>query len=722
MNKFKKFLLFCMSFVLAFSFLIAPFPIFKKNNTKIATSANNLIDENVLNYVTIATDGQTLTQNEIKNVDTNSDNKEDTSYVFANRTVTLVFQPLKYSYSTTFDRTLFYETVDDTSIRLQKLPSGEFPSTFEFEETTYSYQITDGNKLTIKNEETSSSFSESQFVSFNDIDDTRIITLITSYTLKTSAPDTTFEFIPSNSLTNSQKLSYTINFKRPIVDFKIDSVTNFTCEGLDIGETPYINSKIEKELSYEKVNLQFTNNDYTETNPLYFDINHDGFIYTFKLFSKNIDDKDYLFVEYFDEQKSKNNRSLATKLNEDGTVINDKDNKPVTKYFGHTTEFNTFSINFTTTGRYELRVYDETYLLNLKDYNFYTTSFYIKSSDSLNSNSAFKNAYAILQNYDSEGQLLDYIVSGSTQNNNVKIILKNLSFYFENDEAITNFTPTENIPDLNVVEFIKTTLSGSLNIPVSTYYNISTLKEMLESSPDFILECSDDAFYEIIIYQYEKNEDNTYKVKDKTSYQFTIVKQPKISFTVFEVDENNDRIEIPGTAKFKTIIREAEIPYVTVPVEYKINIDSQMEFETTFRYPNDIKTHPLDKTYLNEYTINYAMQSVKMEQVDVKDKETGDVIDALGIKFMGIGDISVKVTLNSVTTEYKVKSGDTLEFIGYGTYSVSMEDSMGTLGTAIFKYTKPVSTSTIILIVLVGVIALAIVLFIISSRGKLKTR
>ena len=132
------------------------------------------------------------------------------------------------------------------------------------------------------------------------------------------------------------------------------------------------------------------------------------------------------------------------------------------------------------------------------------------------------------------------------------------------------------------------------------------------------------------------------------------------------------------------------------------------------------KTFTLGKTYLNEYTINYAMQAVKIEKVDVL--INGEPSKLLGIKIQGIGDIEVEVTVNSQTQKFTIQSGDVLEFDGYGKYSVSVKDSMGTTGALVIDYSKPVSMSAVIMIVLVGVIVLAIVLFVIASRGKMKTR
>ncbi|MBQ8212315.1 MAG: hypothetical protein IJZ27_07300, partial [Treponema sp.] len=132
------------------------------------------------------------------------------------------------------------------------------------------------------------------------------------------------------------------------------------------------------------------------------------------------------------------------------------------------------------------------------------------------------------------------------------------------------------------------------------------------------------------------------------------------------------------------------------------------------------KTFTLGKTYLNEYIINYAMQAVKIEKVDIV--ENGETLKVLGVKFQGVGDIEVEVTVNSQVQKHTLKSGDTLKFENYGIYSFSIKDSMGTTGTLVIDYSKPVSTSAFILIVLVGVLVLAIVLFIVASRGKMKTR
>lgn len=764
----KRISLICMSFMLAFSFLVSFFPSMPKKSTNKASAASTtvseiqLIDKNVFEYVTLSIAGKTLETDNIKSVDTNNDGKADTSYIITKDTTTISFKPLKYNYILAFESSLFYNNTFESDVIEKDQASSTFPSKFTVNDTEYNYQISGDGKISIYENNSRVNIGQSDLIKLVDIDEnSKKFVFTKSYTLKSEATDTSFTFSVSSS-NNTNATTYKLNFVRPILDFETDDVTLFTCTGLDIGDEPFTNEKIQRELSYENVKLEFTNNNYTKTNPLYFNINHNGFIYTFKLYSEN----EYLFVEYYDEQRQGSNnaqknhdQSLATILNENGSV-----KTPVYKILNG--DFNKFSINFDTTGRYEIEVYDSTYLLlknqrqiieneiinekgekeketiiiepeeNGINYNYYSTSFYIKTKETAgNSSSAYDNAYVIMQSYEdvedentktTTRNLLDYIVSESTQNDSVQVTIKNLNYYFENDEFIKNFTPTETLKDLNIVEFTKATLPGSANLPVTTYYTLSDLKEMFskQTSKDktLTINCTDDAVYEIVINRYTYNE-TTHKIEkiydDNHKYQFTIVKQPRTYYTVANVDEYNDPTEINGE---KNTLYYADTPYVTKPQSYKININKDMTFKSKFdSTPNDeYNSTVLSKTYLNEYTINYAMQAVKIEQVEFGDNSENK--GKLGINFLGVGDITVNITVNSVTTTYVVKSGETLAFEAYGIYTVSIEDSMGTVGTSIIDYSKPTSISAVILIVLVGIIALAVVLFILASRGKVKTR
>lgn len=781
MRNFKKLSLICMTIVLAFSFLISPFP--KKAQNKTTTAADNeiqLIDNNVLKYVTISTADKVLTTENFKTVDTNNDNKLDTSYIIANKTITIEFKPLEYSYSVEFNNDYFYETSDKITLR-KEADDLAFPNTFPYKDQEYSYSISASadKTVTVRNAKTNSSVTASKLIKITDDENIRTITIITSYTLKANAPNTTLKFSASSSNVSLATTKYVLNFERPIVDFKTKNIAYFVAyfDNQEISDNVFKNNSLQDELSYENVKMQITNNNYTENNPLYFEINHNGFIYTFKLYNKEIGDpaQKLLFVEYYDEQRSNNNTSLATKLSEEGNV-----ETPVSA-FNDDGSNNMFSIDFNKTGRYEISIYDSTYLLlknqpeivekeivnekgekeiiteivepedNEYNYNLFKTSFYIKTKDDAGSseNAAFKNVYVTMQSYDDDNNVLDYIVSKATNkivdasgeinnrnddteitptlNSNVQIRIKNLLYYFDNDEVVKNFTPVATQEELYLVEFKKTIFTSSSHKPQSKLYSKEELKKLASNNGDITINCEDDAFYEIIIYRY----DNRYKIVEENVYQFTIVKQPKTIYTYFKVNDKNDPI-IGSDGKKETDNYETNTPYQTETRNYKININSVMEF-STFMCDQSFETMEVDniqelarssfdlsKTYLNEYSITYAMQAVAIEEVEFGEDSEDE--GKLGLKFLGIGDIIVKVTVNSVTTTYNVKSGDVLAFEEYGTYSVSIEDSIGTFDTKTFKHSKPVSTSAIILVALIGVIVLAVALFVISSRGRVKTR
>lgn len=778
MRNFKKLSLICMSIVLAFSFLISPFPRTTKNLT--TTAADNeiqLIDNNVLNYVTISIADKVLTTDNLKHVDSDNDGKLDTSYIIANNSITLEFKPLEYSYSTNFSSisSNFY-TPDPVKIELTKeADEAAFPNTFTYKEQEYTYSISSINgEITVRNNKNNTSISGSELISINDDGNKRTISIITSYTLKAEAPNTKFKFSANSSNAALSTIEYALNFERPVVNFFTKNIAYFVAYGQDMNDQILKNNKLQDELSYENVKMQLTNNNYTENNPLYFEINHNGFIYTFKLYNKEISSQKLLFVEYYDDQRKANNISLATKLDEEGNVSGE----PVLAFNADGTS-NMFSFNFNKTGRYEVSIYDSTYLLlknqreivetevvnedgtketkitiiepedNKFNYNFFNTSFYIKTTDEEDTNAAFKNAYVTMQSYDDENNILEYIVSKATNqvadeqgefnnvkgdteitptlNNNVQIKVKNLLYYFENDEVVKNFTPIETQKELNLVEFRKTIFTSSSHKPESKLYSKQELQKLISEDGDLTINCEDDAFYEIIIYRY----DSHYKLVEQNIYQFTIVKQPKTVYTYFKVDANHDPI-LNDEGKKETDDYETKLLYQTEPIDYSININSSMDFsifmcdksfdELTISQFQDLTYNSvnLSKTYLNEYTITYAKQAVSIEEVEFGEDSENE--GKLGLQFFGIGEIIVKVTVNSVTTTYVVKSGDTLAFEEYGTYSVSIEDSLGTFNTLVFKHSKPINTSAIILVVLVGVIALAVVLFIISSRGKVKTR
>lgn len=769
MSKFKKFSLFCLSAVLALTFLITSFPLGKPKATKQTTSAvgSQLVDNNMFNYIKLSIAGKPLTTENIKSVDTNDDGKADTSYIITNDKVTLTFNPLKYSYKADFNNAYFSTSASDY-IESDKIPKGDdgnFPLSFTINGTEYTYQVMEEGKVSIKPKNSSVTLVQTaDFVKIIDTENTRKLRFIVRYALNAEADISiaTFGFTASTTNATANGVSYSLNFMRTVQDFdENDPFVYFTFTYPDAdSETPAQKYNVD-ETSYENLKLEFQNNDYTEINPLYFNINYNGFVYTYKLYSKEINSAEYLFVDYYDEQRQNtssgkiNDKSLATEYDSKTNQFGDR---VVTKYKSGT-EFNKFTIDFKYTGRYEIEIYDSTYLLlgeNSQDenrdkisYNYYSTSFYIKTKEGVvgGSSSAYDNAYAIMQSYDDNRNFLDYIVSTSTQNTNVQITVKNLAYYLEKDEVFSTIgdedkldelkITQEDLEQLDIIKFTKGTLLGSTNEPDNKFYTFADIKELFQNSSskekNFTLNCEDDGIYAIYIYKYEFiSERNTLGEIESTrivksaerEYQFTIVKKPKISYTVYEVNGDNDPIKDSTTGAYKTKLHEATTPYKTVAETYKINIDDTMEFSWFFSGNTDTSyNETLEKTYLNTYTINYAMQMVLAERVTIYEEGSNqNERKVLGLRFYGVGNITVNVTLNSNTTNYNLSSGSTLIFEDYGVYKVSITDSMGTSESYTFSYKKPVSVSAIIMIVLVCVIVLVIVLFVISSRGKVATR
>lgn len=719
MKKLKKILLFGMILVFAL-----PFFLFNVKPKDKASAADPVI-HNI--YATISVSGQTLQASSLNTVD-------GITYITTNSATTITFDYLTYNYKVTLSDPNNFHT-NTVDVVLEKDPvSGEFPSHFELDENIYQYSISEGyviiyrsNNPVIAGTTPTLHSNYGDLVSYTETESVRTITFIKSYTLDELSPTSFVRYCVYRHQTEvsgdpTKNDDLVVMFDRPVVNFSSSDAISFECVGLDVGANPFVDTKIPREHSYANVKLSFTNNDYTEGNPLYFDINHNGFIYTYKLFSKNIDDKDLLFVEYYDEQRPKNNKSLATELFENGEL-----KTAVYKYVGATTAFNEFLIDFNKTGRYEIAVYDSTYVLGLENNNYYSTSFYIKNESA--ENTAFENVYVIFQTLEDDGTPIDYVVSESTLNNDVKITIKNLPFYFEKDTLIE---------DTDVVlDYTVTTFGGSSNIPTTTSYTKTQLEEMLNEDGDLVMIVSEDAFYEFTLYQYHiENEirvkgGHTYHpttgeiIKNyQQDYNFSVVKAPKTSFTKYKVNEEYE-VEYDANGNPRTETKEATIPFQVIR-DYGNYRNIKSKLSISFSFTTDAVVRDavvLDKAYINNYYIDYAMQEVAVTQYDVYD-DSDKVIDQLNLRFSGIGDITVTIKVNGKTSTQVLTSetGFDLIFKEYGKYSVTFTDSMGTLGTGEFDYQKPPNTSSTLLIVFSCILVGGIVAFVLVSRGKMKTR
>ncbi len=677
-----------------------------------ASAADEVKELEIFKYITISQQGQMIKTANIKTID-------NSAYIIANGTVTISINPIAYNYyfENSLDSSNYYPITWSTTLTKDG-STGSYPLSFVYNNTTYYYRtINESHILNIYNSDPSGSITLaptvttqlSSVISYTDNNDneTRTITLITGYAYKNLSDTSDFRFAIR---TSSSTRNYSINFSKPVVKFANaeNPIVRFTCDGLDAGDGVYIENTIRREQVYLNVQIDFLNNNYTETNPLFFDINYNGFIYTFELYSKEYNSSEYLFVNYIDTEKESNNKYLASALISDGAdgfVLDTS--TAISKLNG--TDFNLFSLLFNQTGRYDIKIYDSTYVYGLNNANFYNTSFYIKDKTV----TAFENIYIISQTYDDENNPIEYIVSTSTLNYNVLTTIKNLKNLGVGADG--NPILLENVIDK--IEVRKTTFGGSSNIPTKTTYSVEDVKKQLETSDDFTLLFTDDAYYEVTIYK-----------KDSSSYiyyEYTIVKHAKTTFSVPQVDENGQPIFENGKQKLDTY--EASKPYKTEIINYDKNILSTMTLVTKFSIDDSaIRSQLLDKTFINRYTISYGMEQVSIEKIEIEvsddEKKTEDKLD---LQFKGVGTLIVRVTFNNQTTEYELnyeKGNSTLTFTEYGTYHVYLVDSMGTSQSATFSLDKKLNFSAILLIVLSCIIVAVIALFVIRARGKVATR
>lgn len=709
MKYIKKLCYVCLFVFMLTFFANIVFP--AKNNIK--SSFAETLNNSVFQYISISKDGQKLSSENFKTID-------NETYIISNGSISVNLNPLAYNYdfSDGINQSFYFldtKTTTITATENETTQEYEYPQSFEFKNVTYYYRVDQSNNvLRIYKENPSEkptvtpivNSKDSTVISFSDNEETheRTFYFTLSITLKPSASDNSLSF----ALRSSSVRHYTLNFMRPIVKFANaeNPIVEFNCSGLDAGTFDQDNT-ITPELSYTNVKINFLNNNYTEGNPLYFDINYNGFVYNFELYSKLIDGTELLFVNYKDSENADNNEYLATAMISDGTnLVVDSFNK-ILKMNGE--NFNIFSLVFDKTGRYEISFYDSTYVYGLSEPNYYSSSFYIKDETM----SAFDNIYIIAQTYDEDNNPIEYIVSTSTLNYSVKATIKNLTnLGYSGGNAI-------NLEDiLEKVEVKKTTFGGSSNIPTKTNYSATEILAKLNSNNDYELFFDEDAYYQITIYQ--KNSTNT------IYYDFTIIKHAKTTFSIPLTDSNGQPIlDSNGNQKIDTY--EAKVPYKTEIINYSKNILSAMNIKTYFSINSvAVREKHLDKTFTNKYTISYGMQQVLIEQYEPeKDDDDKDKTVTLNIRIKGVGELRVYVTLDGKTTEYALNSEkglDTLEFTDYGTYTIRVVDSMGTESTKLFTLKKSLNFSAIALIILSSIVVGAVVLFILISRTKVKTR
>ena len=691
----------------------------------------------ISNYFTISMNKKTLGTENVKIVAPSLGENATRIYIFENGAATINFKPLEYRYSINPSSSSGNFTKNIRTITIPKNPDGSLDSSrysFKYRQTaydtefTYYFQINDGEIYIYRNSDYSytslivSSTSSPDFVSFDDSSEDNIeIYLTESYSLKTVTDSNSIEFPFNAYRENGVPDSFNIIFERPSINFsnKNEEIVEFECSKNSWGDKTEVDGWLSTESSFNELKLKFLNSkyNYTEDVPLYFKINFNGFNYFFKLFIEG----DNLFVNYY---PNVNNISAYA---EDESVVNLATRRSGENIIEGMTSKNDFSMLFNYRGRYALEIFDDTYILNMSNANYYSTSFYIKN-ESETKQSQFDNIYIISQIFYDEtvevpstvegeepttvtNHYSEYIVNTSTQNHSVKTTVKNLidpDSSFELKDIVRYITVGETLYGTNVD--ITNLTNYTYYVPRGTTYPYEKDIEKVQSTSntkevkvewlddfikdgDFEFDSIEDGLYNIVVYATDEVGSNK-----KIEYSFKVVTKAKATFTVNGVPHS-----APENFKLFTENYNETIP----------NMD-QLQFKIKYGEIERGETTKLEKVYENNYSVSYGRQLVSLTAHIEK--------DFIEFTCQGVGELTVEVTFADETVPYALQSGERLTFYEYGTYTVKITDSMGTTDTQTFKLSKKLNTSSIILIVLSSAILIVIVVFVLISRSKPKTR
>lgn len=626
-------------------------------------------DSGLFNLISLSRENQKLTLDDI----VQSDGK---SYIYSNSPVSISLHAYNTSYKLDFGEYASNFSKSTESVLIAPDADGKYPSTIELYGKSYYIDIRNTTVNIYSSNPTlqtvspiTSSASSTELESTKDGSDVITLTYTTKYTFngknlsQLKINNYLLHFVPSS-----------INFadnKEPIVNFKAFGIG---------GALNYDDSQIPNEQQFSSVQIDFISNAYTELNPLYFNINYNGFIFNFMLYSKVYETENLLFVNYIDNNEI---HYLATSL-----ILDENKNLIPQSNSKLDANSETFTLIFKNTGRYSIEIFDKTYETNCPNPNYFETSFYIVKESS----SAFNNVYIIGQSYDDDNIPIEYIVSSSTINYNVKIAIKNL---------VIDSSSLENM--IEKVEIAKAIFGASDNDPIYTTYTAQETQNMIVDG-DLIFNFSEDAYYRIRVY--EKNNLNSY-----VEFTFTIIKQAKTSMKIKTGPNDDDYEKHEATTPFKEEIIDYEF---VIPAEIKLMI------KFTSVTPSEDTT--LNKSYKNKYKIRYGMQQVAVEKVPVLDDDGNEITTSLQLKFYGVGQIEVEIEFDGEIKNYSIQSTETLTFTEYGVYNVKVVDSMGTVGTYSYEIKKSLNTSAIVLIILSVLLVSMIVAFVLISRAKIKTR
>lgn len=680
MKLLKRFSFFSLLFLMSIGLFIGFFSTQKSSSVYAA----NLGFE-YENYLSI-TSNTALTTNNIK------DNGNNTYSIIANNTICFIPNVFDYHFDISQSSLTNFSLSYSSPITLTE-DIGEFNISYLGNTTTYYYEIK-SNKLNIYTSELRSQSPSS--LKLSDVDNnydkairynnlTREMTYITSIVCDLTQ-SSEYQMILKVYGKNSNR-TITFNITKPITKFahQEEPILKFNCTGIDAGnsQSGFNSTWLPSERIYKSVTIEFFKN-YTQNNPLFFNINYNGFVYYYKIYTLD----SQLFFEYIDEKASKTNTYSI--------------------FEGLLTELNPIDITFDKIGRYEIEVYDLTFDTSLtaqeninNNANYYSTSFYIYDNTK-----TYENIYFVAESL-KNGEHLEYIVTSSTTtatlNNDIKVTFKNLYFLSESDFQKIKIVVT------------KTTYTASISSEKYTYtYDQSALmQQCYNNQTDFYLIFEDDARYNIALY-YDNN------ATAFSSSNYDVVKQPK---TLFQVGTEGD--------DYYDSYIETE-PYKKTEKTYSVPLSSQIELNISYFNTDGIKVKDLaenstfNKTYLNKFTIFFGISQINIERYTRIINEGNNKTEAttLDIKINAVGSATVTVSYNGKITNYFFEENENkiLSFSDYGDYNIYVVDEMGTSASAYFSYQKSLNTSAILLIVLSLVIVLAIVIFIIISRARVQTR
>lgn len=722
MKNIKKLVFFAMVFIMSIGFFqVINISNSNKNTNAAPVTPTVTYEKDVLSYMNINTNGQNLSSNNISINDTGV-------YVLANDSITINLKPFSVRYGYSTEESAYKDYYTNTKRIVIDTTSEDYEKSFEYNGKTYYFEILTRNITGSRPTEITTvrymAFYENKplqaaattaimttlntdIINYYENTDNITIEIVESFSLKTSdlIKSSNFEILVYKSAQASIPVTCKVTFLKSIVRFANaeNPVVEFSTYKNRDPETTLYNYQetdnwLQKEQTFSKVDLSFLNSqyEYSEDNPLYFNINFNGFVYKYTMFSKD----ENLYVRYVDEIGEKENQ-LATSVDLSKIV----------------TSHTNFSMIFTYRGRYFVEIYDSTYVFGFKTPNYYSTSFYVKD-DSSDPSLLFDNIYVLAQTIDEESNPIDYIVNGATLNNNVTASVKNLSGFADGitisdiasriDITYTEFGNSDNLPNTtryylkNEEEIDISQENNGKMVIVDRFYLQDFLRIMRENNDEFTNSFSSDGYYQIRIYNSSELYTNIDDA-DPVEYNFTIVKQAKTTYTI------------------KGVIYQTDKPYYTDIRHYSqiINNSDPIRFHVALNKTQESVEQKLNISFQNDYSIIYGMQQVSLTFKVNEDAKT------LVITCLGVGDMVVDVTFNNLTTTYNLNSeqnNSTISVTEYGTYTVSLKDSMGTSTVSSYKYAKKMNISTIILISLSAVVVLAVVIFIVSVRGKVKTR